>query len=180
MHPEDRAAPGSILLRSSTLSAARRAATPARRIKRRMPLIPIAVNVRNGNSRLSDLMNNPSSILERSAFKASLNLGLENVSRMAGASGMGLSGNRLASLQQYGQTAGYNAIQTKLGNLEDLAGVKSGSPAAAAAAIQKGTENTKSDLAGGLSGIDKILGQIFGTGACARDSSRLQKAVEWC
>jgi hypothetical protein len=114
-----------------------------------------------------DLMKDPSSILKDPAFQASLNLGLENTSRAAGAAGMGLSGNRLADLQKYGQSAGYSAIQTKLKNLEDLAGVNSGSPAAAAKAIEQGKTNTMADVSQGIPVVGKILGALAPYGATA-------------
>jgi hypothetical protein len=114
-----------------------------------------------------DLMKDPSSILKDPTFQASLNLGLENTSRAAGAAGMGLSGNRLADLQKYGQSAGYSAIQTKLKNLEDLAGVNSGSPAAAAKALETGATNKQKDLAAGAPIVGKAIQALAQYGPAA-------------
>jgi hypothetical protein len=111
-----------------------------------------------------DLMKDPSSILQDPTFKASLDLGLEGVNRTAGAQGMSLSGNKLAALQQYGQTAGYNAIQTKLKNLMDLGGVTSGSPAGAAAAIQAGQKTKAQDFASGASALAPLIKSLFPQG----------------
>lgn len=118
-----------------------------------------------------DLMNNPSSILQDPTFKASLDLGLEGVDRTMGAQGMSDSGNKLAALQQYGQTAASSAIQTKLSNLEDLAGVKSGSPAAAAQAIQAGQTNTAASIAAGLPLIGGLINSIWPQGVPAAIST---------
>ncbi len=116
---------------------------------------------------LNAFMKDPSSVLKDPAFTSSLNLGLEGVQRSADASGMGLSGNTLAALQNYGQTAGYNAENNKFTQLAELAGVNAGSPTAAANAYLGGQGNQAQTTSGllqallGGSGSSGLIGQVI-------------------
>ncbi|MGH7782235.1 MAG: hypothetical protein ACREO5_00095 [Candidatus Binatia bacterium] len=124
---------------------------------------------------LKNLVNDPSSIFKDPAFNASLNLGLEGVSRQAGAAGMSASGNRLADLEKYGQTQASSFYNTRLTQLMKLAGVDSGSPAAAAQAIQQGQGNRDSGIGAGITAIDSILKQVFPQGVPAAISALVKK-----
>ena len=97
-------------------------------------------------TQLNAFMANPSSVLTDPAFKAAENLGAENVARNAGAAGMGNSGNNLAALFNYGQTAGLNFEQQKFNQLSSLAGVNAGSPAAAAQLEEGALANQQTNL----------------------------------
>jgi hypothetical protein len=115
-----------------------------------------------GISQFSDFMKDPSSVLQDPLFKSSLNLGLEGVSRQQGAAGGANSGGRLAALEQYGQTAGYNAEQTKFQQLMQMMGL--GNPLARAGILQQGQTNQSTNLAGGITGIAGMISQLLGLG----------------
>lgn len=126
---------------------------------------------------LNAFMQDPSSVLKDPAFLAAENLGAENISRQAGAAGMAGSGSRLADLFKFGQTQGAAFEQQKFNQLQELAGVNAGSPAAAAGIEAKGLETQGTNLATGLAGVIPMIAQLLGLAPTAAGGlvSSLQK-----
>lgn len=89
---------------------------------------PIAPAQGQALGQLQQFLTDPSSVLKDPAFLAAENLGAENISRQAGAAGMASSGNRLADLFKFGQTAGLGYENQRFNQLMQ---VLQGSPAAA-------------------------------------------------
>jgi hypothetical protein len=81
------------------------------------PRLPLQGQARD---QLSAFLTDPSSVLKDPAFLAAENLGAENISRQAGAAGMANSGNRLADLFKYGETAGLNYEQQRFNQLMSI------------------------------------------------------------
>lgn len=130
---------------------------------------------------LDAFMKNPGAIFQDPAFQSALNLGLENTSRAAGAAGMSLSGNRLADLQKFGQTFGYQAEQNQFNNLLQLAQPDKSNPGLAAYLYEGGqasndqalsdlikqlfgANGSASGLVSALPGLIRTLGSIFSGG----------------
>jgi hypothetical protein len=115
---------------------------------------------------LQQFLTDPSKSLQDPAFQAVEQLGAENISRQAGAAGMGASGNRLADLFKYGETSGLAYENQKFNQLMD---VLKGSPSAAGILTQgqRNQQNTIGDLlaslfgGGGVAGIASALPQLF-------------------
>jgi hypothetical protein len=115
---------------------------------------------------LQQFLTDPSKSLQDPAFQAVEQLGAENISRQAGAAGMGASGNRLADLFKFGETSGLQYENQKFNQLMD---VLKGSPAAAGILTQgqRNQQNTIGDLlaslfgGGGVGGIAQALPQLF-------------------
>lgn len=113
---------------------------------------------------LNAFMKDPSSVLKDPAFTAAENVGAENISRQAGAAGMANSGNRLADLFTFGQTAGLNFENQKFQQLQQLAGVNAGSPVAAAGLQLGALQNQGTNLTTGLAGVLPMIMQLLGLG----------------
>jgi hypothetical protein len=109
-------------------------------------------------TQLNQFMADPSSVLKDPAFLAAQGVGAENISRQAGAAGMGASGNRLADLFSFGQSSALDFEKQRFGELEDLAGVKAGSPVAAAGYDFLGKQTQGTNLSTGLQGLLSMLG----------------------
>jgi hypothetical protein len=117
-------------------------------------------------TQLQQFLTDPSKSLQDPAFQAVEQLGAENISRQAGAAGMGASGNRLADLFKFGETSGLQYENQKFNQLMD---VLKGSPAAAGILTQgqRNQQGTIGDLlasllgGGGVGGIAQALPQLF-------------------
>ncbi|MBT3070937.1 hypothetical protein KKP04_08660 [Rhodomicrobium sp. Az07] len=79
-------------------------------------------------------------------FTASVNYGLSKIEASAAASGMGLSGNTLAALQDYSQTSLSNAYQTRLNNLYKTATLGASAANALTSAATSSASSTSSTL----------------------------------
>lgn len=136
------------------------------------PLIPLQGQALG---QLGSFLTDPSSVLKDPAFQAAEQLGAENISRQAGAAGMAGSGNRLADLFKFGETAGLGYEQQRF---DQLMGVLRPSPAAGQFFMQgqQGKQDTIADLlrqlfggAGGASLLPSILKMITGGGGGGGD-----------
>jgi hypothetical protein len=113
-------------------------------------------------TQLNAFMKDPSSIFTDPAFQAAQRVGAENISRQAGAAGMGASGNRLADLFSFGQSSALDFEKQRFNELSDLAGVNAGSPVAAAG-LQLGNLQTQgSNLANGIAGVIPLIASLLG------------------
>ena len=100
---------------------------------------------------LQQFLTDPSFIFKDPAFQAAEKVGAENISRQAGAAGMGYSGNRLADLFTYGQSSG---LQFENQKFNQLMQILKGSPDAAK--IYQTGQDTKKGSIGDL--IASLLG----------------------
>jgi len=119
---------------------------------------PWAPNRPRYQGEMNTFMTDPSSVLKDPAFLAAEKIGAENISRKYGAADMSSSGNRMADLFKYGTTFGLDFEQQKFNQLEDLAGVKAGSPVAAAGYDLLGKQMQGTNLSTGLQGLLSMLG----------------------
>lgn len=117
------------------------------------PLIPAQPQAL---SQLQKFLTDPSSVLQDPAFQAAEQLGAENISRQAGAAGMASSGNRLADLFKFGQTAGLGYEQQRFNQLMDVL-----RPSPQAAQIYLGGQGAKQGSVADL--IHQILGGAGGS-----------------
>lgn len=120
------------------------------------PLLPLQGTAQ---SQMADFLKDPSSVLKDPAFLAAENLGAENISRQEGARGMASSGNRLADLFTFGQTAGLGYENQRFNQLLALL---HGSPDAANISLggQNNQNRTIADLIASLFGGGGVPGII--------------------
>src|SRR5215510_6183144 len=141
---------------------------------------PMNVTQRSNTAldRLMDLMANPNQITSMPGYQFGMSQALESVNRAAGASGLLNSGNRLIALEDRGQKyagdwydktvnqlmgligesnqtgqLGLNAQGQGFNQREDLAGVRAGSPTAAADALLYGNRARGQAIGAGAGGI---------------------------
>ena len=126
---------------------------------------------------LNAFMKDPGSIFTDPAFQAAQRVGAENISRQAGAAGMGSSGNRLADLFSFGQSSALDFEKMKFNELSQLAGVNAGSPADAAKIIEDALKTQGTNLTTGITGlISSILSGLV-PGAAGGLAGIIQKII---
>ncbi len=138
----------------------------------------VTAGSQNSLGMLMNLLQNPGSLTSMPGYQFGLNQALEGVNRGAGASGLLNSGNRLAALQDRGQSyaqgwqqqmynellgnvqannsvanLGLNAQGQGFNELANLSGVNAGSPTAAAQALLNGRSNQLGSIGSGIGGI---------------------------
>jgi hypothetical protein len=111
---------------------------------------------------LTSFESNPQAYLQDPIIQASMQTGLEGVSRQAGALGGANSGGRLAALQNYGQQTAFGDLSSRLSQLTNLAQI--GNPVAAANFTANGQYQQSQNMAGGITGVASMLAQLLGLG----------------
>ena len=142
----------------------------------------VTAGSQNALGMLMNLLQNPGSLTSMPGYQFGLNQALEGVNRGAGASGLLNSGNRLAALQDRGQSyaqgwqkqmydellgnvqannsvanLGLNAQGQGYQELANLSGVNTGSPTVAAQALLGGRANQAQSIGAGIGGIANAL-----------------------
>ncbi len=143
----------------------------------------VTAGSQNALGMLMNLLQNPQSLTTMPGYQFGLNQALEGVNRGAGASGLLNSGNRLAALQDRGQSyaqgwqqqmynellgnvqannsvanLGLNAQGQGYQELAGLSGVNAGNPAVAGQMLLGGRTNQAQSIGAGIGGIANGLG----------------------
>lgn len=153
------------------------------------PVNPSQVTAGSNNalSMLTNLLQNPGSLTSMPGYQFGLNQALEGVNRGAGASGLLNSGNRLAALEDRGNSyaqgwqnqifnqllgnvnannsvaqLGLGAQQQGYGQLAHLAGADTGNPAAAGQLLLGGRQAQANSIGSGIGGIASGIGGALG------------------
>ncbi len=124
---------------------------------------------------LEQFLANPMSFLGTPQVQSQIQQGVQSASNMAGAGGMGNSGNRLAALQSTGQNI---AMSDENAYVNQLLGTASlGNPVAAAAMQAAGQANQATNMGGGIAGIANIVSQLLGLGGSSSSGGGIAQII---
>jgi hypothetical protein len=126
---------------------------------------------------MSNFMADPSKIFQDPAFLAAQQQGGEAVARNAGAAGMSNSGNKMADLFSFGQSNALKFENQKFNELSLLSGALTGSPAAAAQAIQTGQQNQAKGISSGIAGIAGLAAALVKAGLPKAVADQIAHAI---
>lgn len=134
---------------------------------------PFAAQRGGYQKQLLGLMTDPSTFQMDPGAIFARDEGLQGVARAGNAMfGTTRSGNTAVELERYATGFGEQAYNKRIDQLMAMAGVNTGSPAAAADAYLKGNQINDQDLGSGLHSIDSILNLLSrsGIGGAAMDA----------
>jgi len=139
---------------------------------------PFAAQRPQYQQQLLGLLSDPSSFKMDPGAVFARDEGLQGVAR-AGNSMFGTtrSGNTAVELERYATGFGEQAYNKRIDQLMAMAGVNTGSPAAAADAYLRGTAENDKDLGSGLHSIDTILNMLSKSGVGGAALDAIKKAL---